>query len=147
MTKKNLVHIVWLVVAVVAFVGGMYYGKSTVQPSATGRGGNSVSSTRGGFGGRGGGFVAGQVVSKDAQSITIQLPNGNSQVVFYSSSTMVIKPSPASVNDLAPGTNVMIGGAPNSDGSLTAQSIQIRSGNASGFGGGRNGSGTMPASQ
>jgi hypothetical protein len=133
--KKYLVHGVWLVVAILAFVGGMYYGKMGAGSQFAGRTGNFASSTRGGFaarGGSGGGFVTGQIVSKDAQSLTIQLPNGNSEIVFYSSSTAVIKPTAASVNDLTTGTNVMIGGTQNSDGSLTAQSIQVRNGNAPG---------------
>ena len=135
--KKYSTYIVWAVIAVVAFVGGMYYGKSTVQSGLAGRfggAGSFASSTRA-RGGNGGGFVAGQIASKDAQSLTVQLPNGNSEIVFYSTSTAVIKPTPASINDLTTGTNVMIGGTPNSDGSLTAQSIQIRESSTTGFGG------------
>lgn len=150
--KKYLVHIVWFVVVVVAFVGGMYYGKSTAAPAAFGaRGGAFSSSTRNGAGARngmGGGFVAGQVASKDAQSLTIQLANGNSEVVFYSSSTSIIKPSPASINDITPGTNVTIGGAQNADGSVTAQTIQVRvAGSGPGFGGGAGRGGNATSGQ
>ena len=139
MKKKYIVHIVWLVVAIVAFVGGMYYGKATASPSLAGRSGSFASSTRGGTGARGGaggGFVTGSIVSKDAQSLTVQLANGNSEVVFYSTSTSVIIPSPASVSDLTPGTSVIVGGTQNSDGSVTAQTIQVRQPGAPGFGGG-----------
>ena len=140
--KKYTVHIVWLVVAIVAFVGGMYYGKGTASPTLAMRTGNFASSTRGGFGGaRGGGFVTGSILSKDAQSLTVQLANGNSEVVFYSSSTSVIKPMPASVGDLAVGTNVIVGGAQNPDGSVTAQTIQVRQPGTPG--GGAGGGGTL----
>jgi hypothetical protein len=132
--KKYLVPVVWIVIAILAFVGGMYYGKSTVSSSLAGRGG-FASSTRSIGSRTGGGFVTGNIVSKDAQSLTVQLANGNSEVVFYSSSTSVIKPSPASVSDLTTGTNVIIGGTQNSDGSLTAQTIQVRTGNGPGPGG------------
>ncbi len=144
--KKYIVHIVWIVVAIVAFVGGLYYGKATASPSFAGRGA-FASSTRNGTGraGSGGGFVTGQVTSKDAQSLTVQLPNGNSEIVFYSSSTSVIKPSSASVSDLTPGTSVMIGGTQNPDGSVTAQTIQVRGPGAPGFGGG--GGGGAPSGQ
>ncbi|SRR5258708_501823 len=120
--KKYSVHIIWLIVVIAAFVGGTYY------PSTTNSAATSASSTRGfgGRGGNGGGFAMGQVLSKDSQSITVQLPGGNSEVVFYSSSTQVIKPSPASIADLVAGMNVTIGGAQNPDGSVTAQTIQIR---------------------
>ncbi len=133
--KKYLVHIVWLIIAIVAFVGGMYYGKSTVSSSFAGRG-SFASSTRSLGSRTGGGFVTGQIVSADAQSLTVQLANGNSEVVFYSSSTSVVKPSPASASDLTPGTTVMIGGTQNSDGSVTAQTIQVRTANSPSFGGG-----------
>ena len=124
--KKYTVHIVWLVVAIVALVGGIYYGKATAPASASrGSFAGLSSSTRGGVGrtGAGGGFVTGQITAIDANSITIQLANGNSQVVFYSTSTPVVKPMQASVSDLTTGTTVMIGGTQNSDGSLTAQTI------------------------
>ena len=136
-------HIVWAVIAVIALAGGYFWGKAAV-PARTGFGGlaGAASGTRGGFGGTrgagGGGFVAGTITANDGTSLTVQLPNGNSENVFYSSSTQVIKPSPATVGDLTPGTTVMIGGAANPDGSVTAQSIQIRQGNpGSGSGGGQ----------
>jgi hypothetical protein len=127
--KKYSVHIIWAIVAVAALVGGIFYGKSMAASGFGGRTGTFASSTRAGFGGRGGaggGFVSGQILSMDSDSLTIQLANGNSEIVFYSSSTPVIKPTMASVSDLTPGTMVMIGGSTNSDGSLTAQSIQVR---------------------
>lgn len=138
--KKYLTHVIWIIVAIVAFVGGMYYGKasSPLAFAGAGRFGSFASSTRGAFIGRNGstaaGFIAGQVVAKDAQSITIALPNGNSQVVFYSSSTAVEKPSPASMSDISTGTEVAVNGTANSDGSLTAQSIQVRPTGAPGGG-------------
>jgi hypothetical protein len=66
--------------------------------------------------------------------MTISLANGNSQVVFYSGATQVMKPTIVPASTLVAGTRVMIGGTANSDGSLTAQSIQVQTG--SGFGGG-----------
>jgi hypothetical protein len=139
--KNYKVHIVWLLIAIVALVGGWYYGK-TASASSAGRTGAFASSTRAGFAGRaaaGGGFVAGQVLSLGSQSFTVQLANGNSEVVFYSSSTSVVQPTVVPVSDLVVGANVMIGGTTNSDGSVTAQTIQIRpagSTGAGGFGGG-----------
>lgn len=128
--KKYLVHIIWVIVAVVAFVGGMYYGKSTVPATGRGNFAGFASSTRAGFGGRGagaaGGFVVGQVSALGTDSITVQLANGNSQVIFYSSSTPVTEPTEVSPSTLTTGTNVMVGGTQNSDGSFTAETIQVR---------------------
>ncbi len=141
--KKYLTHVIWFVIAILAFVGGMYYGKASVTSgfgngrfAANGAGGTSTRGAfTGGRGGNGGGFVAGTISSIDSQSITIALPNGSSEVVFYSTSTQVIKPTPAFVSDLTAGTNVMIGGTQNADGSLTAQSIQVRTAGETGPGG------------
>lgn len=139
--KKYSTHIIWAVIVVIAFAGGWYYGKSMTPSGFGARAGTFASSTRGAGSraGSGGGFASGQVTAKDAQSITLQLANGNSEVVFYSSSTSIIKPSSASMSDITPGTNVLVGGTQNSDGSVTAQTIQVREGNAPGPGGGMGG--------
>jgi hypothetical protein len=132
--KKNWLTIVLCVVcAIVFFFVGMFYGKGTASTSSLAGRGFSSSSARGLGGSRsgsGGGFASGQVAAKDSQTITLQLPNGNSEVVFYSSSTQVIKPTAAALSDVVNGTQVMIGGTQNADGSLTAQSIQIRTASA-----------------
>ena len=130
--KKYLVHIIWAVVAIVLFVGGSFYGKSMAPAGFASRGGTFASSTRARFTGSrtgvgaGMGVVSGQILSLASSSFTVQLSNGNSQAVFYSSSTSVMKPTPAPVSALMAGTMVMIDGTENSDGSLTAQSIQVR---------------------
>lgn len=128
--KKHWIAIaVCVVCAIVFFFIGMFVGKGTASQTSTGRG-YSSSSARGfsgaSRGGNGGGFASGQVTAKDNQTITFQLPNGNSEVVLYSSSTQVSMPTTASLNDVTVGAQVMIGGTQNADGSVTAQSIQIR---------------------
>ena len=117
-------HIIWVVVAIVAFGGGFLWGRVSVPARTAGFAG--ARGLGGGRNGAGGGFVAGTIEANDGTSLTVQLPNGNSENVFYSSSTQIIKPSPAVTSDLKPGTMVMVGGTTNSDGSVTAQSIQIR---------------------
>jgi hypothetical protein len=127
--KKYSTHIIWAIVAIIALAGGYFWGKAAVPTRGAGGYAGVASGTRGFSGVRGaagGGFVAGTIISNDGTSLTVQLANGNSENVFYSSSTQVIKPSPASASDLTSGTTVMIGGATNPDGSVTAQSIQIR---------------------
>lgn len=73
-----------------------------------------------------GGFISGKVLSKDVESITVQTRDGSSHIVLYSGSTAVVKPVPGSINDISAGTEVVAGGTQNSDGSITAQSIQVR---------------------
>jgi hypothetical protein len=138
--KKYTMHIIWLVIAIVALGGGYYWGKAGAG-AARGAGrfagtGAFTSSTRP----FGGGLTVGQISTIDSSSITLQLANGNSQVVFYSSSTQISEPTIVSPSALSVGTTVMIGGTTNSDGSLTAQSIQVRPANG-GQGGSRGSSG------
>jgi uncharacterized protein (DUF2345 family) len=86
-----------------------------------------------GMGMRGGGFVSGDILSMDANSITIELrsPNGaagqsGSKIVFYTDKTKVEKTVSGTNADLTVGKQVTITGTPNPDGSVNADSIQIR---------------------
>jgi hypothetical protein len=146
--KKYVVHIVWAVVVIVALAGGIFYGKGSAASSAASARGLYASSTRNGLGrtAAGGGFVSGQIISVDANSMTVSLANGNSQVIFYSSSTQVMKPTIVPASNLTAGTRVMIGGTSNSDGSLTAQSIQVQTGSGF-FGSSGNASGSRQSGQ
>lgn len=84
----------------------------------------------GGFGGgqRGnaGGFTTGEIISKDDKSVTIKLRDGGSKIVFLSDSTEISKFAEGDLNDLAVGKNISVNSIANSDGSITAQSIQLR---------------------
>ncbi len=71
-------------------------------------------------------FVTGTVTAKDDQSITVKSRDGSSKVILYSTTTEVSKFASGSLADVAVGVNVMASGKTNSDGSITAQSIQIR---------------------
>lgn len=151
--KRYKVHILWGIIAVIALVGGIFWGRGMAAGSTSRTGRFALgSSTTGGFGGArggaGGGFTAGTVSAIDSQSITLQLANGNSENVFYSSSTQVVVPQTASITSIQPGSMVMVGGTTNSDGSVTATTIQVRNGNSPGGPGGftrtNTGGGTAP---
>ena len=106
-----------VVIAGGAFYAGTSYGKSQIPVST--RGMNSGGRNRGGF-------TTGQIISKDATGIVIQMQDGSTKIVLVGGSTKVLKAVSGSVDDLSVGTNIMITGSTNSDGSVTAQSIQIR---------------------
>lgn len=71
-------------------------------------------------------FVNGEILSKDDKSVTVKLINGGSRVILFSDSTEVGKFTSGSVGDLEVGKSIIVNGKTNQDGSLTAQSIQIR---------------------
>ena len=56
----------------------------------------------------------------------MQLQNGGSQIIFFTPSTPVTKNIAGSASDVVVGEQVIANGAKNQDGSIIAQSIQIR---------------------
>ncbi len=124
--QKNTQYIVAIVAALIiaggAFYGGMTYAKSQVPQRA----GGMMGARNGQRFMAGANFISGDVVAKDAQSVTVKLRDGNSRIVFYSTATDVGKFVAGSIDDVAVGKTVMVNGKTNTDGSVTAQSIQIR---------------------
>ncbi|MFA5087370.1 MAG: DUF5666 domain-containing protein [Candidatus Paceibacterota bacterium] len=128
MNKKYLIIgiVLMVVIGVGSFYGGMVYGQSkkisgqgNFQAMANGQ-------KRTGAGTGQTGLVNGSIVSMDDKSITIKLSSGGSKIVFLSASTKVSKMADGALSDLQTGAGVMITGTSNQDGSVTAQSIQIR---------------------
>jgi len=77
-------------------------------------------------GGNGGGMTSGEVISSDDESLTIKEQDGSTSIVYFSSSTAISKTVDGTSSDLTDGTNVIVSGTSNSDGSVTATTIQIR---------------------
>ncbi len=140
MDKKIIIKIV--IAAIIAggagFYGGMLYGQSTGANSRAGLSRQGAGFAMG-TGQRGGGvqpdagFSGGEIIKKDDSSITVKLNNarlpdgqGSSQIILFSDATKVTKSAEGSAADLIVGGQVTVTGSKNQDGSLTAQSIQIR---------------------
>lgn len=145
MTQKHIITtvVIAVVVGAASFFGGYKLGQSKT-PARSGQfmGSGQAGSRTGGAAGAnaarraGGGFTSGQIISKDDKSITVQLPNnGGSKIIFYAASTQINKPLPVDATQLTTGTNVIVTGTANSDGSITAQNIQIRPAGMPGPGG------------
>jgi len=130
--KKNLLIIIGILVILAicggSFYGGMLYSKSqNVRPVFSGANGANFQGARTGrTGAAGGGMISGSIISKDNNSITLQMPNnGGSKIIFYSDTTQISKSALGSASDLANGVSISVTGTTNSDGSVTAQSIRI----------------------
>lgn len=126
--KKNILVISAIIVLVAvgggAFYGGMLYGKGQARPAGFTGGNFQTRVNRPGS--NGSNFISGNIISKDNTSITVQLPNNGSKIIFYSDATQINKSATGTSADLSTGTLVSVTGTTNSDGSITAQSIQIR---------------------
>jgi len=115
-----------------AFYGGIQYQKNQSPASKFGQTGSqrfagmgaNASSSR--LTGQVGGMTTGDIIAKDAASITVKLRDGSSKIIFYSDTSSIEKSVSGTSGDLAVGKTVIVNGKTNSDGSITAQSIQLR---------------------
>jgi hypothetical protein len=129
-----IISVIVLAVGGGSFYGGMKYEQSQ-SPAAKfanrANGGfqqGNTSSTRSGSSRvNGGGMAIGEIISKDATGITIKLRTGGSKIILMSGSTEMTKQTEGTADDLATGKQVSVTGTANSDGSISAQSIQIMS--------------------
>ena len=132
--KKLLPIIVIIVlVGIGAFFGGMKYDQNKAAANLSANfqnrqmAGSGTGSRNGTFGNRsGGGLATGEIIAKDDKSITVKLGEGGSKIIFFSDTTQITKSAAGSSADLKIGENITANGSANSDGSLTAQTIQLR---------------------
>ena len=69
--------------------------------------------------------LSGKVISQDEKGFTVGLPDGGSRIVLLSENTIFKRVENAAKDDLVVGSQVMVLGQENSDGSISAQSVQI----------------------
>jgi hypothetical protein len=127
MKNPLILAVIALVIGVAAgFFGGLKY-QSGKAPAGFTRGQFTAGDGRSsGFGGNGiNRPIYGSIVSADAGSITVKLQDGSSKIAILSSTTQINKAAQGTASDLQPGQTVSVIGQTNSDGSVTAQNIQL----------------------
>lgn len=72
-----------------------------------------------------GGMVMGEIISQDENSITVKSQDGSTIIVIIGDSTTYTKTQNTDKGELDTTTQVRVFGSANSDGSITAQNIQL----------------------
>lgn len=133
MKKRTIIFILILMVSVsISFIFGTIYSKNKQKanfPGAIMQSGNFSGS---GYGinrinrNSVGNILNGEILSKDDTMITLKSKDGGSKIIFFSNLTKVSKTIDAVIDDLKTGNNIIVSGKTNSDGSVMAESIQIK---------------------
>jgi len=123
MNSKILMVIVIIVVAGGAFFGGMKYQQSKVGSFAGGQSG-AFRQRMGQGQSAAPRPVRGDILSIDSNTMTVKLQDGSSKIIILAGSTTYMKEASSTKDDLKTGSTVMVSGTSNSDGSVTAQSVQ-----------------------
>lgn len=139
--KNNLLIIIMatVLVAGLSFFAGMTYQKSKNQSTAfpmmrnnqqkmndtQSKNGSNQKNTNAQRNGR---PMSGEIISFDGETLTLKTQDDGNKIVTYSDSTKINKASEGSSADLQTGSQVMVIGTENSDGSVTAETISIGNG-------------------
>ena len=114
-----------------AFYSGMKYQESKLRNFA-GQFGASRGVMRNGQTGitdinNRGGFrpVTGEIISADDKSITVKLQDDSSKIVLIIDKTVINKAQTVNKSELKVGEKVSVFGSENTDGSVTAQNVQL----------------------
>lgn len=147
MNKKIIINIASaIIIGGISFYAGVKYGQGknlTVNRNANGNWANLSNEERqarmqagaanigrqaGGLraNGNNNGVAMGEILAKDDKSVTLKLRDGGSKIVFFSATTQITKSAAGAPSDLEVGENLIANGTANQDGTINAQSIQIR---------------------
>lgn len=74
-----------------------------------------------------GGFkpVSGEIISADDKSITVKLQDDSSKIILINDKTQINKAETVNKSELKVGEKVSVFGSENTDGSVTAQNVQL----------------------
>lgn len=130
--------LIGVIVLGAGFFGGMQYQKSQVPSFQFGNGvngqnfrqgmmngGSQQNNQTGRMMGRGNGAVRGEIINADDKTITVKLTDGSTKLVLIGSGSTVSQSVTATVKDLTVGKQVAVFGTANTDGSVTAQTLEL----------------------
>lgn len=128
MKKNNGLLII--LVAFIAGAGGFFAGTKYQQsrnPASSRQfpGGQGIRNNFGQGSRQGFRPVSGEIISTDEKSMTVKLLDGSSKIVIFSSQMMINKAAEGTIDDLKVGERISVFGTDNTDGSITAQNIQL----------------------
>jgi hypothetical protein len=120
-----------IITTIIASSIGYYLGTHRVSTQTNIRSGSMMGqggAMRGGFarGGTSGGIINGDVVSFTDTILTVKSRDGGSRVILFTGTTKVSKSVEGTRADVKDGSKVLIIGSQNSDGSVTAETVQLR---------------------
>ena len=125
--KPIYILIIAVVIGLLGFFSGLKYSQSKIAANRQNlfrqmREGTNGQNMGRRFSGR---PVSGEIVSYDENSITVKMPDGQSKIVLLNDTTQINQATAASQANLQKGVQVAVFGSENSDGSMTAQNIQL----------------------
>jgi len=126
--KPVVVFLITVGVGALAFYGGIQYqksqspiGRNFMGQQGTGRNGSGVGTRRMGNGQP----VSGEIISMDADSLTVKMNDGSSRIVLLNDKTIYNKTASVEKTELKVGEKVGVFGTANTDGSVSAQNVQL----------------------
>lgn len=131
MKKEYIVFsIILVLVAGASFYGGIKYQESKVGNRFAQMQGQMPQGQRQGIGTSNtnrqkGGLIGGEVLSVDDKSMVLKDRSGGSKIIFFSGATQYLKSDSGTISDVTTGSNITVIGDQNTDGSVTAKTIQI----------------------
>ena len=125
--KNNTVIIIAIISLALGFGGGYLfknYQVGKMRPDFGGRFGDRQRSGQVLQTGLGG-MTLGEVISLDEKSMTVKMQDGGTKMIILGDSTTYTKTQSIEKSELSMGNQVRVFGSANSDGSITAQNVQL----------------------
>lgn len=121
MSKKLLVIVAIIVSLGVGFGGGILVG-SHHKKGHLGKNGHRGQHAL--IGKRS--VISGKVINESGSTITIQLPNGSTDIIYTDSNTSFTQLTPITSSKIYQGSTISVVGLKNNNGSISANKIQLK---------------------